>query len=86
ELLRDQGLDLPEPQDLKRFLRNLLNRPLGGVEGLAMELGMALPEGRGRPFRRLVALEGVLRATLDGTLLPPRPRLPGAAVELPAAG
>ena len=86
ELLRDQGLDLPEPQDLKRFLRNLLNRPLGGVEGLAMELGMALPEGRGRPFRRLVALEGVLRATLDGALLPPRPRLPGAAVELPAAG
>ena len=68
ELLRHQGLSLPEPQDLKRFLRNLLNRPLGGVEALATELDVALPQGRGRPFRRLVALEGVLRATLEGRL------------------
>ncbi len=68
EVLRYQGLEMTEPQDLKRFLRNLLNRPLGGVEGLATELGLALPQGRGRPFRRLVALEGVLRATLDGRL------------------
>jgi hypothetical protein len=68
EVLRYQGLKMEEPQDLKRFLRNLLNRPLGGVEGLATELGIALPKGRGRPFRRLLALEGVLRATLEGRL------------------
>lgn len=72
DLLRGEGLAVPEPVEMKRLVSNLLHAPLGGVEHLAGTLGAALPEGRGRVARKLAALEVVLAALFAGTLGPPR--------------
>lgn len=72
DLLRGEGISVPEPVEMKRLVSNLFHAPLGGVEHLARTLDVALPEGRGRAARQLAALEGVLAALLAGTLAPPR--------------
>lgn len=68
-VLREQGIDLPDPLDLKRLITDRTRVPLGGVEHLAARLGVDLPEGRGRPLRQLVALDAVVGAFLGGRAL-----------------
>lgn len=68
DLLRAEGV-APFPFiDARRTVARLWNARPGSVELLAGSLGVALPDGRGRAARRLVALSAVTQALLDGRL------------------
>jgi hypothetical protein len=71
DVLRGDGVPLPETLDLRRLVSNVLQSRVGGVEHLAEGHGQGeLPEGR-MP-RLLRALDAVTRALLAGELRSPR--------------
>jgi hypothetical protein len=70
--------------DLRCALARAWNARSGSVEALAAHLGAALPAGRGRALRRLIALREVTRAILDGRLArPPASIFQGSSVLSP---